>query len=113
METENKKKMNKSKKTAIILAVILLLLAVAASFAYYFAILKGENVNTAKMSRASLVYTEPKIGTETKQMSDYEGMKNSTPYEFTVSGNASGTTSLDYAIYIEEQELTHVAVPSK
>ena len=104
METENKKKMNKSKKTAIILAVILLLLAVAASFAYYFAILKGENVNTAKMSSASLVYTEPKIGTETKQMSDYEGMKNSTPYEFTVSGNASGTTSLDYAIYIEEQE---------
>lgn len=104
METENKKKMNKSKKTAIILAVILLLLAVAASFAYYFAILKGENVNTAKMSSASLVYTEPKIGTETKQMSDYEGMKNSTPYEFTVSGNASGTTALDYAIYIEEQE---------
>lgn len=104
METENKKKMNKSKKTAIILAVILLLLAVAASFAYYFSILKGENVNTAKISSASLSYTEPKEGIVSKQMSDQDGMSSDNTYNFSVTGNASGTTNIDYAIYLEEVE---------
>lgn len=104
METENKKKMNKSKKTAIILAVILLLLAVAASFAYYFAILKGENINTAKMSGASLSYTEPKEGIITEQMTDEAGMSSSKTYDFSTTGNSTGTADLDYAIYLEEVE---------
>lgn len=102
MEQEKKSKMSNSKKTTIILVIVLLLLAAAASFAYFFAILKGENINTAKTSSASIVYTEPEIGTETKEMTKYEGMTNATPYEFTVTGSSTGTSTLDYAVYVEE-----------
>lgn len=102
MKTEKKSKISNSKKTTIILVIALLLLAVAASFAYFFAILKGENVNTAKTSSASIVYTEPEIGTETKEMTKYEGMTSATPYEFTVTGSSTGTSTLDYAVYVEE-----------
>lgn len=104
METENKSKISKSKKTAIILVIVLLLLAVAASLAYYFSILKGENVNTAKTSSASLSYTEPQEGIVTEQMTDEAGKSSSKTYDFSVTGQAGGSTSIDYAIYLEEVE---------
>ena len=104
MEVENQKpKWFTSKKFLFSIVSVLILLIVGLAFAYYFAILKGENINTAKTGEASIIYTEPSVGIETKQMSDYEGMTSENSYDFTVTGRADDTANLNYAVYLEEE----------
>lgn len=100
---ERKAKWYANKKVVISLTILLAILVIGTAFAYYYAILKGENINTASMADASLIYTEPAEGIETKQMSDYDGMKSEESYDFTITGSSNGTTSIKYGIYAEEE----------
>ena len=104
MIEEKNNKWYSNKKVLVSLITVLLVLVVGMAFAYYFAILRGENVNTALTGGASLIYTEPTNGVETIQASDYVGMTNENSYDFTISANASNTTRIEYGIYLEEVE---------
>lgn len=101
---EEKKKWYANKKVLVILIAVLVVAIVGMSFAYYFAILRGDNVNIAKTGGASLIYTEPSEDIEISQMSDYDGMTNTKSYDFSVTGRSDGDASLYYGIYAEEEE---------
>ena len=102
-KNENETKTKNHKKIFVILLIVLFITMLGLSFAYYFAILKGENINTAKASDATIIYTEPETGIETKQMSDYLGMTNNSSYDFSVTGQSDGTTNLNYTVYLAEE----------
>lgn len=101
---EEKTKNILRKNIFVILVVALVLSIGGIAFAYYFAILEGNNVNTAKMSSASLVYTEPAEGIETATMTDGQGILSENTYDFTVTGSSKGNANLRYVIYAEEEE---------
>jgi len=104
MMEEKREKWHANKKALTGVIVVLLIAVIGMAFAYYFAILKGDNVNTALTGGASLVYTEPTNGVETIQASDYVGMTNENSYDFSISANASISTRIEYVIYLEEEE---------
>ena len=98
-----------SKNVFIIFVVALVLSIGGIAFAYYYAILEGNNVNTAKTASASLIYTEPIEGIETETMTDGQGILSENTYDFTVTGSSKGNASLGYVIYAEEEEGNTVA----
>lgn len=98
----------KSKKlTGILIAAVIILLVcvVGTTFAYYFAVLRGQNENTISTSKATLILTEQEDPTNSVQiLSDELGRTMADTYDFSVSFSTKGHSKIEYALYLELSE---------
>ena len=98
----------KSKKlTGILIAAVIILLVcvVGTTFAYYFAVLRGQNENTISTSKATLILTEQdEANTRVPILKDEDGAAQGSLYDFTVSLTSNGQANIAYALYLEEAE---------
>lgn len=103
MKNENEKK--KAKKIILLASIALTLsLVTGATFAFFYANLKGETINEIFLPDAMVTYTEPGVGIASTVMSEEQGLKSSNYFEFTVKGEASGRTAIEYAVYLNALE---------
>lgn len=88
-----------------ILIVVLLLAIVGVSFAYYFANLRGKNINKISTPLINLTYSE--IGDGLNQVHIYNdqlGVNSYNYIEFTIQADSDNRGAVAYAIYLDESE---------
>ena len=114
--------MKNKKLTGILIAAVIILLVcvVGTTFAYYFAVLRGQNENTISTSKATLILTEQDEGNTTVPiLNEEQGPRLGSLYDFTVSLNSNGKATVEYVLYLEEAEgntidpsLIHISLSS-
>lgn len=98
-------KQKNQKKTLLIVVIALVVSIVGVSFAYYMAVLRGENVNKISTNKVNLIYTEQSTPIDTlKILSDNYAPSFADSYSFSIEGTSTGKATTEYAIYLEPDD---------